>query len=248
MIKLSDNIKIKDTKKDQILNFIQNKKGRWRDTFFPLFLFIFFYLGFRCFCFEPFVIPSGSMEQTLLVKDYVLVKKWAYGFRVPFTESWILGPRIPKRGDIVVFKDKNDSNRFIVKRVIGLPGEKISMDERGVLSIDGNAFEYQKLKDQKDEDLLTMLENNGEKSYRVQYFSDMEQEVFSFKIPENEIFMMGDNRNQSSDSRYWGSLPVNRLLGQLVLIWLSCEESDDDIGFLCSPKNFRFKRLFRQVQ
>ena len=226
---------------------IQNKKGNLKDIFFSFCLFISLYLAFRCFCFEPFVIPSSSMEQTLLVKDYVLVKKWAYGLRVPFTETWVLGPEIPKRGDIVVFKDKDNLNRFIVKRVIGLPGEEVSMDEQGVISINGKAFEYRQLKDQ-DEDLLVMLENNGEKLYRVQYFSDMEQEAFSFKIPENEIFMMGDNRNQSSDSRSWGGLPINRLLGQLVLIWLSCEESDDDFSFFCPPQSFRFKRLFQQVQ
>ncbi len=204
-------------------------------------------MGTRWLFFEPFVIPSGSMEQTLLVKDYVLVKKWAYGFRFPFSETWILGPKIPKRGDIVVFKDKDLSDRFIVKRVVGLPGERVSMDEKGVISINGDPFKYQRVESE-DSDIQVMIENNGQKSYRIQYFSDIGQDSFEFQLPEDEMFMMGDNRNQSSDSRSWGGLPVNRVIGKLILIWLSCKETEKDSGFLCSPQDFRIKRLFQRVQ
>lgn len=225
----------------------RNKKGKWSDIFFSFLLFVFLYLGVRWFFFEPFVIPSQSMEQTLLVRDYVLVKKWAYGFRLPFTETWILGPETPKRGDIVVFKDKDLSGYFLVKRVIGLPGDRVSMDERGVVSINGRPFKYRPVENE-NEDIFVMIENNGQKSYKVQYLSGVDQKSFVFQVPENEIFMMGDNRNQSSDSRYWGGLPVNRLMGQLILIWLSCEQSREDSGFLCPPRDFRVERLFRWVQ
>lgn len=226
----------------------QNKKGKWSDIFRSFFLFVFLYLGVRWFFFEPFVIPSGSMEQTLLIKDYVLVKKWAYGFRLPFTEIWVFGPKTPKRGDIAVFKDKDLSDRFLVKRVIGLPGDRVSMDEKGVVSINGHSFEYQKVESE-DEDILTMIEDNGQKSYEIQYLSNIEQEPFEYQVLENEVFVMGDNRNQSSDSRYWGGLPMDRLMGKLVLIWLSCEESQRDLGFLlCPPQDFRMERLFRLVR
>ena len=225
----------------------QNRKGKWSDVFLSLFLFVFLYLGVRWLFFEPFVIPSGSMEQTLLVKDYVLVKKWAYGFRLPFSEIWILGPKTPKRGDIIVFKDKDMSDRFLVKRVIGLPGEHISMDEKGVISINGNPFKYRKVESE-DRDILVMIENNGQKSYRIQYFSGIHQDSFKFQLSEDEVFMMGDNRNQSSDSRSWGGLPMNRLVGKLILIWLSCKETEKDSGFLCSPQDFRMERLFQRVQ
>ena len=227
----------------------QNKKGKWSDVLFSLFLFISLYLSVRWLFFEPFVIPSGSMEQTLLIKDYVLVKKWAYGFRLPFSETWILGPKTPKRGDIVVFKDKNLSDRFLVKRVIGFPGEYVSMDEKGIISINGSPFKYKKV-ERKDDDILVMIENNGQKSYRVQYFSDVKQDPFEFQLSEDEIFVMGDNRNQSSDSRSWGGLPMNRLMGKLTLIWLSCREKEvgENSGFFCSPEDFRMKRLFQRVQ
>ncbi len=225
----------------------QNKKGRWNDVFSSFFLLVFLCLSVRWLCFEPFVIPSGSMEQTLLVRDYVLVKKWAYGLRLPFSETWIFGPWTPKRGDIAVFRDKDLSGRFIVKRVIGLPGDRVSMDEKGVVSINGHPFEYQ-IVETGDEDVLAMTESNGQKSYRVQYLSDVEQNSFEFHVPKNEIFMMGDNRNQSSDSRYWGGLPMERLVGKLFLIWLSCRESEVDSEFLCPPGDFRVERLFRWVQ
>ena len=225
----------------------QNKKGKWSDVFLSLLLFVFLYLGLRWFFFEPFVIPSGSMEQTLLVKDYVLVKKWAYGLRLPFSETWILGPKTPKRGDITVFKDKYLSGHFLVKRVIGLPGDRVSMDKKGVVFINNHPFKY-RIVENEDEDISVMIEDNGEKSYRVQYLSGIDQEPFEFQLSEGEIFVMGDNRNQSSDSRYWGGLPVDRLVGKLILIWLSCRESEKDSGFLCPLQDFRMERLFRWVQ
>ena len=186
------------------------------------------------------------MEQTLLVQDYVLVKKWSYGLRLPFSENWLLGPWAPQRGDIVVFRDGDGKNRFLVKRVIGLPGDRVSMDEKGVISINGSPFRYQLLESE-DEDFSVRIENNGQRSYRVQYFSDMEQEAFGFQVPQAEFFVMGDNRNMSMDSRYYGGVGIHRLMGKLAMIWLSCQDSGENPDFLCSPENFRMERLFLWV-
>jgi signal peptidase I len=224
----------------------KDKRGKWSDIFKSVCLLLLLYLTFRWILWEPFVIPSGSMKETLLIQDYVIVKKWAYGIRIPFTETWISGPKLPRRGDIVVFKAKDESGHFLVKRVVGLPGEKINMDENGSLSIDGKKFAYN-LVPSSDKDYNVFTENNGIKSYRVQYFSEMSQEPYEYIVPAGEIFMMGDNRNQSADSRYWGSLPLNRIMGQLTMIWMSCEESDKYSSFLCSPEDFRLDRFFKKV-
>ena len=196
---------------------------------------------------EPFVIPSGSMESTLLVQDYVLVKKWAYGLRIPFSEKWVSGPNLPARGDIVVFKAKDQSGHFLVKRVVGLPGETVYIDNQGHVHIDGKSFLYQSA-DPQEENYRVLIENNGLKSYQVQYLAGVEQRDEEFKVPEGHLFMMGDNRNQSSDSRYWGALPLERIVGKLDLIWMSCRESDKHSSFLCAPADFRTERLFRLVQ
>ena len=112
----------------------------------------------------------------------------------------------------MVFRDKGGKNRFLVKRVIGLPGDRVSMDKEGVISINGSPFRYQLLENDDDEDFSMRIENNGQRSYRVQYFSDMEQEAFGFQVGQAEIFVMGDNRNMSMDSRYYGGVGIHRLM------------------------------------
>lgn len=222
-----------------------DKRGKWSDVFRSLSLIVLLYMSFRWILFEPFVIPSGSMESTLLIQDYVVVKKWVYGFRIPFTEKWLGGPKMPSRGDIVVFKSVDGSGNFIVKRVVGLPGETISINDKGMVHINGLSFSYQEL--ESGEDYQKYLENNGEKDYVVQYMKGIEQDPFEMKIPEGHLFMMGDNRNQSMDSRFWGSLPMDRIMGKLFMIWISCEESDSYSSFLCPINDLRKDRIFRSV-
>ena len=227
-------------------NKTKDKRGTWFDVLKSLTIILALYLCFRWILWEPFVIPSSSMEQTLLVQDYVAVKKHAYGLRIPFTKNWLLGPFLPKRGDIVVFKSKNGDGNFIVKRVIGLPGDEIRMDESGFLQVNDNPFVYQPIEEE-NEEFLVFRESNGEKTYRVQLAKGITQRPFQEKVPEGHIFMMGDNRNFSHDSRYWGALPLLNIMGKLTMIWMSCEESDSYSSFLCSPKDFRKERIFMKV-
>jgi signal peptidase I len=123
-----------------------DKKGKWSDVFKVLLIFSLGFLVFRWILWEPFVIPSGSMKETLLIQDYVVVRKWQYGVRLPFTQQWLVGPFVPERGDIVVFKSVGESGHTLVKRVIGLPGDEILINEKGFIQINDSPFVYQEVK------------------------------------------------------------------------------------------------------
>ncbi len=223
-----------------------DKRGKWTDVIKSLLTILILYLGFRWILWEPFVIPSSSMEKTLLIQDYVLVNKHAYGVRVPLSKSWLIGPKVPKRGEVVVFKSKQDDNLFLVKRVIGLPGDKITMDEKGFIQVNRTPFVYEAFEDDSDE-FSAYKESNGEHTYRIQIRSGGKVNPESYEVPEGHIFLMGDNRDYSSDSRIWGPLPLENIMGKLELIWFSCEESDKLSSFLCAPSDFRTERFFQAV-
>ncbi len=223
-----------------------DKRGKWTDVFKSLLLVLICFLAFRWTLWEPYVIPSGSMETSLLIQDYVVVKKFAYGLRLPFTEKWILGPAVPKRGDIVVFKSVDDSGHILVKRVIGLPGDEIMINNKGFIQVNDTPFVYQEV-DEENESFDVYEEDNGSKKYLVQFSKDLEQTTHQIKVPEGQLYMMGDNRNFSADSRFWGPLPLERIMGKLVLIWFSCEESERYSSFLCSAQDFRVDRILKKV-
>ena len=221
--------------------------GRWTDVLRGALLLTLGFLGFRWILWEPFVIPSGSMEKTLLVQDYVMVNKWIYGVRVPFTDSWLWGPTLPHPGDIVVFKGVGSNPHVLVKRVVGLPGDELEIDEKGFIQVNGKPFTYGE-KPGKQEGFRVYEENNGQKAYAVQWVRGLNQTPHRFRVPQGHLFMMGDNRNFSSDSRFWGPLPLERILGRLDLIWVSCEESQEPSNFICPLKNIRKERLFKLVR
>src|ERR1700729_3545582 len=102
-------------------------------------------LAFRWALFEPYVIPSGSMIPTLLIHDHILVSKFAYGLRIPFTKVWMFRGEEPKRGDIVVFRSVEDSGYFMIKRVVGLPGDQVEIEPEGYVKINGEKLEVQHL-------------------------------------------------------------------------------------------------------
>ncbi len=203
-------------------------------SFFPV---LFAVLVLRGFLYEPFRIPSGSMMPTLLVGDFILVNKYDYGLRLPVTHTKITPGDKPKRGDVAVFRFPDDESLDYIKRVIGLPGDHISYYNRR-LSINGkelNAdFEntYQGLGESSD--LLinqgcdnikagckVFNETLGEVDYTimtnpsVRYSAD--GELF---VPPGHYFVMGDNRDHSNDSRFWGFVPEENLVGKAVMIWM----------------------------
>ncbi len=225
-------------------------------------------LAFRWALFEPYVIPSGSMIPTLLIHDHILVSKFAYGLRFPFTKSWIFRGNEPKRGEIVVFRSVEDSGYFMIKRVVGLPGDKIEIDPEGYVKINGEKLETQHLPASAEPDsqkpyyAVKDVDIGGE-------FSDFEfyQENLKgvqhramlikgasrffdkpFMVPEDHYFCMGDNRDNSKDSRYWGSLPRENLLGKALFVWLSCEDTLPYLPFLCNPVKLRWGRFFHVLE
>jgi len=198
-------------------------------SFFPVLLLV---LLLRSFLAEPFRIPSGSMMPTLLVGDFILVNKFAYGIRLPVINKKIIGLNEPKRGDIVVFRYPRDPSVDYIKRVIGLPGDKISYDENKQLTVNGIPVKqvsmglYQGLGSGQEmtgaerlQEDLTGIEHN------ILIRHDAPTVSADIIVPEGQYFMMGDNRDNSNDSRYWGTVPEENLVGRAMLIWMNFDGS-----------------------
>lgn len=217
---------------------------------------------------EPYVIPSGSMLPTLLIHDHILVNKMAYGVRVPFTKKWLWRFSGPRRGEVVVFRSVDDDSFFMVKRVVGVAGDRIGMDEQGHLMVNGEkvftrVLENPEIDHGQDpyyrvspndingpfEQYEFVEEKLGERPHRgllsrSTYRWPQEEIV----VPRGEIFLMGDNRDNSRDSRVWGALPVENLLGRASLVWLSCTETLVSSPFICDPTKIRWQRFFHLIE
>jgi signal peptidase I len=193
---------------------------------------------------EPFVIPSGSMIPTLHVHDHILVNKLAYGLHVPFSKKWIFQWASPRRGDIVVFRYPENPDVFYVKRAIGLGGDRVTM-EHGTLVVNGEKLPIERSSPSTavpaDEDSFEYFAENGHLiRYRDQYSASFEE----ITVPEGKIFVLGDNRDQSNDSRFWGFVPEENLIGRAWLIWLACDATLPSAQFLCDPTTLRWDRVF----
>ncbi len=243
-----------------------NKKASLLKSFSLFLLGAFVFFALRWAVVEPYVIPSGSMIPSLLVFDHLTVTKYAYGLRYPFSEKWLYGPKTPRRGDVVVFKSVEDDGFFMVKRVIGLPGDTIELSKAGELKINGETIPQEPVDITDVEDSLgfelTEVALQGTISESLFYIESLpdkadhfirtKKERFAwdekFKVPDNHLFVMGDNRNNSRDSRYWGFLPMENLLGKASMIWLSCESGINGPRVLCNPSTIRWSRVFTWVR
>ncbi len=184
------------------------------------------------------------MMPNLMIHDHILVDKNFYGLRSPFTDSWLIKFRQPQRGDIVVFRYPENHNVFFIKRLIGLPGDRITYQGTSLRVND----ELYSLESQAEDGLFT--ESNGQKTYTVAYEDedstfDLERE---YTVPANSYFVIGDNRYNSHDSRYWGSVPDELLIGKAQLIWLSCSEMLESAPFICNPSTFRASRFLKKIE
>jgi signal peptidase I len=216
----------------------------------------------RTFLFQPFNIPSGSMKETLLVGDYLFVAKYAYGysrFSFPFGPDLFEGrlwAAEPKRGDIVVFKLPRDDSTDYIKRVIGLPGDKIQMID-GVLHINGVAIPKEKVDFWVDDDGVRYDRYRETLPNGVAYLTlDREQNGAEdntqvYEVPEGHFFMMGDNRDNSTDSRVLnavGYVPFENLVGRAEVIFFSVEEGAHAWEFWKWPWTVRWDRMFTTVE
>ncbi len=196
-------------------------------SFFPVLLFV---LVIRSFIFEPFRIPSGSMMPTLIQGDFIFVKKYSYGLRWPVIEKKFIETGSPERGDVVVFRLPSDPKINYIKRVVGLPGDIISYDGAR-LTINGQLMNVSD----------DMSATNGDSGYvytetlgtrehairhRMSLAGNSHPRVQSWEVAEGHYFMMGDNRDNSQDSRYIGAIPETHLVGEAVRIWMHLDLSD----------------------
>jgi signal peptidase I len=211
----------------------------WTAGLFPVILIVFL---LRSFLFEPFKIPSGSMIPTLMVGDLILVNKFDYGIRLPVINQKILANKEPARGDVVVFRYPPDPRIDYIKRVVGLPGDEVAYLNK-VLTINGQRVETTPLPDYYDEDSRRYAQQSNEKLAGVEHriLTNLDRPAFvagvqdfpnssacrysgegvTCKVPAGHYFMMGDNRDNSVDSRYWGFVPDRNLVGRAFFIWMN---------------------------
>lgn len=239
-------------------------RGTWGQALGSLAGAILMILAIRWAFFEPYVIPSGSMIPTLLIHDHILVNKLSYGIRIPFSSKWILQFAPPKRGDVVVFRSVEDESIFLIKRVVGLPGDEIRLNDQGQLEINGQVVPRHVLTDEQAKAALAEWPSEAREESLGRYeiseesldgrghliFRERAAEIRAqgpYKVPNHSIFMMGDNRDNSSDSRVWGPLPIERILGHASFIWLSCEETLPEASQLCNPQTIRWPRMIKGI-
>ena len=185
-------------------------------SFFPVLLFV---LVVRSFVFEPFRIPSGSMMPTLLKGDFIFVKKYSYGLRLPVTESKVIETGEPERGDVIVFRLPSDPSVNYIKRVIGLPGDEI-VYKRQRLTINGETIDLVQTENSSYPVPVFVEDLDGRRHDILVTNPQFSTRDGTYRVPEGHYFVMGDNRDRSRDSRFIGAIPEQFLVGEASRIWM----------------------------
>lgn len=207
--------------------------------FFPVILIVFV---LRSFIAEPFKIPSGSMIPTLLVGDFILVNKFSYGIRLPIINKKVIDIGQPQRGDVMVFRYPEDPSLDYIKRVVGLPGDKVAYQNKR-LTINGEPVAVERQDDYLHPERLYYSQQYAEKLGEVEHHILNDEEAPSFisdaarfpyrenclynnagvicTVPPGHYFMVGDNRDNSRDSRMWGFVPDENIVGKAFFIWFN---------------------------
>lgn len=182
------------------------KKSVYREYAEAAAIAIILALFIRTFVVQAFKIPSGSMEPTLLVGDHILVNKFIYGVKLPFIRKTIIPISKPQHDDVIVFIFPHDTSKDYIKRVIGLPGDRIEI-QKGKIYINGKPYDDKY-------GVYTEHSNNPSQQAARNHFGPI-------RVPENHLFVMGDNRDHSSDSRVWGFVPLESVKGKAFIIYWS---------------------------
>ena len=220
------------------------EKKNWIKEIKSIVLIVVLVFAFRSSFFEPFRIPSGSMIPTLMIGDFILVNKFSYGIRLPFSGStvgmlgidwgpiYLFGKKYPKRGDVIVFKYPKDRTLDYIKRVVAVPGDELEIVDK-IVYVNGKPYDHQQIDGREimadmDDKFKNELFNfyqyqTGEHKHIVQkldrpgYIDNVPPRT----VPEGYYFVMGDNRDFSADSRYWGFVPYENIKGQAMFVWFS---------------------------
>jgi signal peptidase I len=242
----------------------QNKQGTWRQAGSGFAVALLIYLTLRWLVFEAYVIPSGSMLPTLLIHDYIFVNKMAYGLRVPFTKTWLTHFHHPERGEIVVFRSREDDDHYLIKRVVAVGGDEIEYTEAGQLIVNKQPVRTETVSP--DTLKYGWPDGHNNRDSTVELYDLRAEEVPTKRyttwlrkgqthtpfgpevVPPGHLFMMGDNRDNSQDSRFWGYLPEANILGRASLVWLSCGETVGGTRSICDPTQIRGERFFHRIR
>ncbi len=194
-------------------------------VFFPVLLIVFV---LRSFIIEPFRIPSGSMLPTLEIGDFILVNKYEYGIRLPVLNKKIYEIGAPDYGDVMVFRYPHDESINFIKRVVGLPGDSVLYENKQVTvngtivaqDIEGEYLINSGANRKTQARMLNETFVNGE-SHQILQDENRDSRTLVFRVPENSYFVLGDNRDYSNDSRFWGFVPEKNIIGRAFFIWFS---------------------------
>jgi signal peptidase I len=236
-------------------NESSSKYRPWRDYLENILVAVFLALIVRTYIWTGYKVPTGSMAPTLKPGDFIFAYKLPYGVRLPFMESKISGLP-PRRGDIVVFTYPEQPRTNYVKRVVGLPGDVIEIQDRQLI-INGKSLVYKQADDSAISDLpsfeiqTVLTEVAPEGARTILALKEAKKKSFGpIVISPGEVFLLGDNRDASDDSRYWGTVPIERIEGRVSFIWLSLnwqqapsEDGRDSVGSARFPQ-VRWERVF----
>lgn len=210
-------------------------------AFFPVLLLV---LILRSFVYEPYRIPSGSLEPTLQIGDFILVNKYDYGLRLPVSHIKLFKLKEPKIGDITVFRWPPNEKIYYIKRVVGKPGDKIEYRNK-VLFINGVEAKQKFIGYTSDSDArgnIWKVAKYQEDIKGIKHDIFINPKIpakdFSYEVPAGKYFMMGDNRDDSADSRYWGFMPEKNLVGKAVSVLISWNKNN---------KSFRWNRTGKRI-
>ena len=203
-------------------------------SFFPIILLV---LVVRSFAVEPFRIPSGSMIPTLKIGDFILVNKFTYGLRLPVLHTEVVDFGEPERGDIIVFRYPEDPDVDYIKRVVGVPGDRIAYRDK-VLYINGERAQQESLGTYVGEGAGAAMtgaslrrEELAGLNHRILVMENGYRRDFEYTVPPKQYFVMGDNRDNSKDSRYWGTVPEANLVGKAMVVWMNWDSAAGGVGW-----------------